>query len=161
MSFHSYDSQPFSELLLSVGVAFYLTVSLNPRYMPQIEAGLEVMKDLERTWAAKTKSYDGDVVRRIIGTVGVKSPLFNIRKPFLKAWQVVAETSTDDALIERLETDWNDVVNGISLIDFQVYSVSFTELTESKDNLLVQGKKALDDTIAIYENVVKDFRSAI
>lgn len=129
--------------------------------MPQIEAGYEALLALRDDWDAKTRDYDGDVVRRILGTVGLKSPLFNIRKSFFKAWQIIAETSTDDALIERLESEWNDVLNGISSIDFQLYSVSFTELTESKESLIKQGRASLNDTIDIYGKTLADFRSAL
>lgn len=99
-------------------------------------------------------------MRRDLGTVGVKSPLFNIRKAFLKAWQIIAETSQDDEMIERLETEWNDVLNGISSVDFQLYSVGFTELTETKDSLLKQGKAALDELIVVYSNMLDDFRAS-
>lgn len=129
--------------------------------MPQIEAGYDALIQLQRNWDLKTRDFDGDVVRRVLGTVGVRSPLFNIRKTFLKAWQIISETSSDYDLIDRLESEWNDVVSGISSIDFQLYSVSFTELTESKQSLVVQGKKALDDTIKIYSNLLKDLRSAV
>lgn len=129
--------------------------------MPQIEAGYQALLDLRENWDAKTKDYDGDVVRRVLGTVGVKSPLFNIRKPLFKSWQIVADTTTDDALIERLESEWNEVINGIASVDFQLYSVSFTELTESKENLLSQGRKALSDTIDVYSDMLNDFRSAM
>lgn len=129
--------------------------------MPQIEAGYDALVSLEREWDARTQDFDGDVVRRVLGTVGVKSPLFNIRKSFLKAWQIVADSSNDFDLIERMETEWNDVLNGISSVDFQLYSVSFTELVENKQSLAKNGKKALDDTIAVYGDFLKDLRSAI
>lgn len=127
--------------------------------MPQIEAGYKTLLSLRDSWTDKTSAYDGDVVRRDLGTVGVKSPLFNIRKPLFKAWQLVAETSQDDAFIEDLETEWNDVVSGISSVDFQLYSVSFTELKENKDTLLRQGRAALDDLISIYSKMLEDFNS--
>ncbi|CAN8064915.1 unnamed protein product [Agarophyton chilense] len=130
-------------------------------YLPQIEAGYNALVELENNWEAKTNSFDGDVVRRVLGTVGVKSPLFNIRKSFLKSWQIVADTSSDDDLIERLESEWNDVLDGISSVDFQLYSVSFTELTESKLSLIKQGRQALVDTIDTYGKLLKDLRSAI
>lgn len=129
--------------------------------MPQIEAGYKALLDLEENWDAKTKDFDGDVVRRILGTVGVKSPLFNIRKSFLKAWQIIAESSSDDDLIERLESEWNDVISGIASVDFQLYSVSFTELTESKENLVIQGKKALQEVIHNYDDLLKDIHSVL
>lgn len=127
--------------------------------MPQIQAGYDALVELQREWEAKTKNYDGDVVRRVLGTVGVKSPLFNIRKTFLKSWQIVSQTSPDFDLIDRLEEEWNGVLNGISSIDFQLYSVSFTELTENKDSLVKQGKKALDDTVSLYGDLLKDLKS--
>lgn len=127
--------------------------------MPQIEEGYKTLLSLRDNWDNKTATYDGDIVRRDLGTVGLKSPLFNIRKVLFKAWQIIAEASQDDALIERLESEWNDVVTGISSVDFQLYSVSFTELTESKESLLKQGRAALDDLISIYSSMLDDFHS--
>lgn len=131
------------------------------RYMPQIEAGYKTLVNLRDNWEDKTQAYDGDVVRRDLGTVGVKSPLFNIRKTFLKAWQIIAETSEDDAFIEELESEWNDVINGISSVDFQLYSVSFTELRESKESLLTQGRAALVELIAVYAKMLDNFRTVL
>lgn len=129
-------------------------------YLPQIEEGYKTLTSLRDNWEQKTAAYDGDVVRRDLGTVGVKSPLFNIRKAFFKAWQLVAESSQDDEMIERLEGEWNDVLNGISSVDFQLYSVGFTELTETKDSLVKQGRVALDDLISVYSDMLTDFRAA-
>lgn len=128
--------------------------------MPQIEAGYKTLLSLRDNWGDKTAAYDGDVVRRDLGTVGLKSPLFNIRKVLFKAWQIIADTSPDDALVEELETEWNDVVNGISSVDFQLYSVSFTELQESKNSLITQGRAALDDLITTYSKMLDHFHSA-
>lgn len=129
--------------------------------MPQIEAGYNALVSLERDWGARTQDFDGDVVRRVLGTVGVKSPLLNIGKSFLKAWKIVADSSDDFDLIDRMESEWNDVLNGISSVDFQLYSVSFTELDENKRSLLVNGKKALDGTIAAYGDFLNDLQSVI
>lgn len=121
-------------------------------YMPQIKAGYQALKDLQENWKKKTESYDGDIVRRVLGTVGVTSPLVNIRKSFLGAWQTVAESGkVDEPLIDELEELWNDVLNSISSIDFQLYSVSFTELESTKENLLATGKAELDRTVATYK----------
>lgn len=129
--------------------------------MPQIEAGYKTLLSLRDNWEQKTAAYDGDVVRRDLGTVGLKSPLFNIRKTLFKAWQVIANSSPDDELVERLESEWNDVVSGISSVDFQLYSVSFTELRESKDSLITQGRAALDDLIKVYSDMLVDFNSVL
>lgn len=129
--------------------------------MPQIEAGYEALVNLEKNWDLKTRDFDGDVVRRVLGTVGVKSPLFNIRKAFLKSWQIIAESSKDYELVDRLESEWNDVVTGISAVDFQLYSVSFTELEENKLTLIENGKRSLDQTIVVYSDLLKDLRSVI
>lgn len=110
------------------------------------------MKDLQQNWEQKTAAMDGDVVRRIIGTVGVASPMFNIRKTFLRAWQMIAESGeVDEEHIDRLETAWNLVLDGVSSIDFQVYSVGFTELNETKVSLLEKSKGALDDAVDVYK----------
>jgi len=49
-------------------------------WLPQIEAGYDTLINLESNWNDATKDYDGDIVRRALGTVGVKSPLFNVKK---------------------------------------------------------------------------------
>lgn len=129
--------------------------------MPQIKAGYETLLNLRDNWEEKTKAYDGDVVRRELGTVGVKSPLFSIRKVFLKAWQLVAQESSDQELIERLESEWNDVLDKISSVDFQLYSVGFTELLETKDSLVTQGRAALDSLISVYTDMINDFNASM
>ena len=96
--------------------------------MRQIGAGYQTLLSLRDILDAKTCNYDGDVV----------SPLFNIRKIFFKAWQIIDKTSSDFELIDRLESEWNEVVIGISSVDFRLYSVSFTELTESKETSFVR-----------------------
>jgi hypothetical protein len=121
--------------------------------MPQIRDGYDVLVALSADWDRTTAAMDGDVVRRVLGTVGVASPLFNIRKTFLKAWQIIAESGqVDEDTIDRMETEWNAVLDGLSSIDFQVYSVGFTELQETKLNLLASCKAALDNTIQIYRS---------
>lgn len=49
-------------------------------FMPQIRDGYRALVDLQTNWEKNTQDFDGDVVRRVLGTVGVKSPLFNIKK---------------------------------------------------------------------------------
>lgn len=84
------------------------------------------------------------------------SPLFGIRKVFLRVWQIVSDSTTDYDLVDRMESEWNGVLDGISNVDFQVYSVGFTELLETKLNLLAKSKEALDRTIQLYEQFVAD-----
>lgn len=130
--------------------------------MPQIQAGYDALVSLESDWKAKTEAYDGDVVRRVLGTVGVTSPLFNIRKTFYKAWQIASTSpDLDDATIEDMDSEWNLVLDGISGVDFQLYSVSFTELEESKDKLNAQGRVALKDTISHYKAFLDGLKKAI
>lgn len=125
-------------------------------YMPQIQAGYKALKDLQQTWEDKTKDFDGDVVRRVLGTVGVKSPLVNIRKSFLGAWKVISDdSSVSDERVGELEELWNDILNSISSIDFQLYSVNFTELNETKENLVKTGKKELDKTVDLYKKFLE------
>lgn len=86
--------------------------------MVQINDGLATLEGLQRDWGAKTEALDGDVVRRVLGTVGVTSPLFNIRKTFLRAWKMIAESGqVDEDVIDALETEWNLVLDGISSVD--------------------------------------------
>lgn len=128
----------------------------------QINDGYDAMADLQENWEKKTAAMDGDVVRRIIGTVGVSSPMFNIRKTFLRAWQMIAESGkADEELIDRLETAWNLVLDGVSSIDFQVYSVGFTELNETKVSLLEKSKDSLDETVDVYEMFLNEIPQSL
>lgn len=129
--------------------------------MPQIEAGFEALQSLEKNWDAKTKGFDGDVVRRILGSVGLTSPLFNIRKSFLRAWQITADTYDDYSVVDEMETEWNNVLDGISAIDYQMYSVSFTELEESKMDLISKGRDALRKTLVDYEGFLSHLRQTL
>lgn len=89
--------------------------------MPQILDGRDTLVALQRDWGDKTSTLDGDVVRRVLGTVGLTSPLFNIKKAYLKAWKIIAESGeVDEEQIDRLETSWNAILDGISSVDFQV-----------------------------------------
>jgi hypothetical protein len=120
--------------------------------MVQIDDGYAALAGLQRDWALKTAALDGDVIRRVIGTVGVSSPLFNIRKTFLRAWQIIAESGEcDEEQIDRLETAWNLVLDGISSVDFQSYSIGFTELMETKLSLVEKSKASLDNTVEAYK----------
>lgn len=123
----------------------------------QINDGYAALLELQENWDRKTAAQDGDVVRRIVGTVGVKSPLFNIRKTFLRAWKMIAESGeVDEEAIDRLETAWNLVLDGLSSIDFQTYSVGFTELQETKLSLLEKAKGSLDDTVNVYKTFIDE-----
>jgi len=131
------------------------------KYLPQIDAGLDTLLELQREWAAKTEALDGDVVRRYLGTVGVKSPLFGVRKAFEGAWRALADIpSTPDDTLEEVNETYNKVLDGISAIDFQLYSVNFTELRPTKEKLIDQGKAALDSTIDLYRGLVATLHEA-
>ena len=86
----------------------------------------------------------------------MKSPLVNIRKSFLGAWKVISDdSSVSDERVGELEELWNDILNSISSIDFQLYSVNFTELNETKENLVKTGKKELDKTVDLYKKFLE------
>mmetsp|Transcript_13227 Transcript_13227/g.23760 ORF Transcript_13227/g.23760 Transcript_13227/m.23760 type:complete len:216 (-) Transcript_13227:612-1259(-) len=130
-------------------------------YLPQIEAGFDTLVDLQKTWNEKTEGLDGDVVRRILGTVGVKSPLFKIRKSFEGAWKIIAESpDASEETIERVNELYNSILDGISGVDFQLYSVNFTELRPTKEKLIENGKQALDSTVEMYAELVKLLKSS-
>ncbi|KAA8499464.1 hypothetical protein FVE85_7049 [Porphyridium purpureum] len=124
-------------------------------YRSQIDAGYDVMLDLERNWTERTKAFDGDIVRRYLGTVGKSSPLFNIKKAFMAVWKSLSERDdVSDADLEELNEKYNLVLDGISGVDFQLYSVNFSELRPTKEKLIEDGKKALDKTVGIYKEVL-------
>eukprot|EP00183_Erythrolobus_madagascarensis_P005909 CAMPEP_0185845816 /NCGR_PEP_ID=MMETSP1354-20130828/1681_1 /TAXON_ID=708628 /ORGANISM="Erythrolobus madagascarensis, Strain CCMP3276" /LENGTH=276 /DNA_ID=CAMNT_0028545869 /DNA_START=1 /DNA_END=831 /DNA_ORIENTATION=+ len=131
------------------------------KFLPQIDAGLDTLLELQREWDAKTEALDGDVVRRYLGTVGVKSPLFKIRKAFEGAWRALSELpSVSDETLEEVNELYNKVLDGISAVDFQLYSVNYTELTPTKLNLVKQGKAALDNTVELYRSLASILHAA-
>jgi len=121
-------------------------------FLPQIDDGYKVLQDLEKNWKAKTEALDGDVVRRLIGTVGVTSPLFNIRKALTGVGDAVLnKMDVSDETVETLQEASGAILDGISAIDFQLYSVNFTELLPTKEKLINQGKQALDQLMIDYK----------
>lgn len=130
--------------------------------MPQIRAGYQALVDLESNWVAQTRDYDGDKIRRVLGSVGVTSPLFNIRKSFVNAWKIAANSpQLEQEIVEEMDTDWNLVLDGISSIDYQCYSVTFTELESTKDSLFEQAKAGLHDTIGHYKTFVDNLEKIL
>jgi len=125
------------------------------QYLPQIKAGYQALIDLQNDWENYTKDFDGDKVRRILGTVGVKSPLFNIKKAFEGAWNALKSADIDVDILEEAQEDFDEVLNEISQVDFQLYSVNFTELRPTKQNLVDQGKATLDKMLLRYKDFIE------
>mmetsp|Transcript_7357 Transcript_7357/g.17679 ORF Transcript_7357/g.17679 Transcript_7357/m.17679 type:complete len:149 (-) Transcript_7357:26-472(-) len=68
----------------------------------QLAASDVALKDLVDNWADLTEVEGGDGVRRVLGTVGTKSPLYKIEKA---ARMVALESSKDqDAALEEVDT---------------------------------------------------------
>ncbi|KAJ8903495.1 hypothetical protein NDN08_004601 [Rhodosorus marinus] len=124
-------------------------------WLPQIEAGYDTLVNLESNWNNATKDYDGDIVRRALGTVGVKSPLFNVKKAFEGAWNSKKLADIDIDELEELQDLTDSILNQIASVDFQLYSVNFTELNPTKQRLVEQGKDALDKLLADYKRYLE------
>merc|ERR1711966_156031 len=87
----------------------------------RIKAGYETFVDLLENWGKYAgegkEAVNGDNVRRQIGTVGNKSPLFNIRKVLLRK-------GVDIDLFEEFEKEY-------SQIEANSYSAIFADFSTS------------------------------
>eukprot|EP00188_Purpureofilum_apyrenoidigerum_P000307 Plantae.Rhodophyta-Purpureofilum_apyrenoidigerum.ctg11260.p1 GENE.Plantae.Rhodophyta-Purpureofilum_apyrenoidigerum.ctg11260~~Plantae.Rhodophyta-Purpureofilum_apyrenoidigerum.ctg11260.p1 ORF type:complete len:253 (+),score=52.19 Plantae.Rhodophyta-Purpureofilum_apyrenoidigerum.ctg11260:99-761(+) len=131
------------------------------QYLPQIKAGYQALLEMQSNWFDYTKDFDGDKVRRVLGTVGVKSPLFNIKKAFEGAWNALKTEDVDVDFLEEAQEDFDEVLNQISQVDFQLYSVNFTELRETKQNLVDQGKHTLDNMLVRYKTFIEKLEASL
>lgn len=91
------------------------------KYLPKIQAGYDTLLELQKRWEEKTAARDGDVIRRMLGTVGVTSPLLNIRKAFEGVSQVVFDLpDVSDETIEALNERYTGILDGLSSVRIEI-----------------------------------------
>ncbi|GAB0495191.1 hypothetical protein MMPV_006489 [Pyropia vietnamensis] len=124
-------------------------------YLPQLRAGAVTLKSLQERW--DTLISNGDDVRRELGTVGLKSPLLNIRKTFEMASRAASAAGADPEVLEALDDGVDAITSGLGAVDYQVYSIGYTELEPTKRGLAAKSKEKLDEVIVRYDEVVQLF----
>lgn len=124
-------------------------------YLPQLRAGAQTLQSLQERW--DTLVTNGDDVRRELGTVGLKSPLLNIRKTFEAASRAASAAGADPEVLDALDDGVDEITSGIGAVDFQVYSIGFTELEPTKRGLAEKSKEKLDEVVTRYARVLQLF----
>lgn len=131
-------------------------------FFSQIEAGYKQLEQLSERWDVYAGAGDGDVVRRLLGTVGNKSPLHNIRKAFEGAVKVAATSPLiEPEQFEDLDTYYNAALSGIAEIDYNLYSTAFVGTEETANKLRGEGRKALDKTLSVYAKLLEAIRPVV
>lgn len=121
-------------------------------YLPQLRAGAVTLKSLQQRW--DTLVTNGDDVRRELGTVGLKSPLLNIRKTFEAASRAASAAGADPEVLDALDDGVDAITSGLGAVDFQVYSIGYTELEPTKRGLAEKSKEKLDEVVVRYDEVI-------
>lgn len=137
-------------------------------YFAQLRAGRDEMQRLIRDWTKITKAdgdtdFDGDAVRRVIGTVGVSSPLLAIEKTLTKVRKgVLADPKYEYVDVEELVELSQDVVQGLRDTDLLAYSTIFADPSgnagvpdQNSKAYLEKTRKALLKTMAEYDKLLK------
>ena len=98
-------------------------------YYDQLKAGETALVNLLRDWNEVTKTtngaIDGDAVRRVVGTVGVSSPLFQHEKVLKTVGKSLDERDMIDIVDFTEATD--DLVANLREVDFLAYSAIFSD----------------------------------
>ncbi|EKX41636.1 hypothetical protein GUITHDRAFT_164343 [Guillardia theta CCMP2712] len=125
-------------------------------YLSQIDAGYQTLVELQEKWDGYIAAGDGDVIRRRLGTVGNKSPLFNIRKAFEGAMKACARRSDiSGEELDELEEEFNIILSLIAEVDYNLYSTGYVGTDETASTLRENGKSALDRVLSKYEKFDK------
>mmetsp|Transcript_8091 Transcript_8091/g.19117 ORF Transcript_8091/g.19117 Transcript_8091/m.19117 type:complete len:211 (-) Transcript_8091:9-641(-) len=115
----------------------------------RIKAGYDTLVDLLDNWGKYAgegkEAVNGDNVRRQIGTVGSKSPLFNIRKVLLRK-------GVDIDLFESFEKEY-------AQIEANSYSAIFADYSTSPKRgyqYIDDAKTNCKETLKIYKQIMKE-----
>lgn len=114
-------------------------------YFTQLRAGQSEMRRCLKDWTALTHAdrdtdFDGDAVRRIIGTVGTASPLLRIDKVFATIRKGILASSDpryEDVDVERFVELSEAVVQGLRDTDYLAY-VRASQRSPSRPCALIQ-----------------------
>ena len=126
-------------------------------YEQQILAGYDKLEELVLKWD-KLEDH-GDAVRRYLGTVGTKSPLFKLDRAFRCIREDIFAGEERYADLDALEfaEQSQAVLDGIKNSDFLAYSSIFSSYGNGGDdiNLVNSSKEQVVETIRIYKDLLK------
>lgn len=126
-------------------------------YEQQIVAGYDKLEELLAKWD-KLEDH-GDAVRRYLGTVGTKSPLFKLDRAFRCIREDIFAGEERYADLDALEfaEQSQAVLDGIKNSDFLAYSSIFSSYGNGGDdiNLVNSSKDQVVETIRMYKDLLK------
>ena len=133
-------------------------------YFVQLRAGEDAIVGLLKNWGeatvASSGGLDGDAVRRIVGTVGVGSPLFGIEKVL----RTVGDDLDSREVVDLIEfTEQTDVfVRDLQDVDAMAYSAIFSDPSgnfgkseQSSAAYLEKSRKAAERALASYRELLR------
>jgi hypothetical protein len=140
-------------------------------YYEQLRAGRSEMQRCLDDWVTLTHAdretdFDGDAVRRIIGTVGTGSPLMRIDKVFDKLRIACFDDPRfADVDVERLVELAEGTVQGLRDTDYLAYSAIFADPSgnagvpgKSSKDYLAKTRFELKATLGKYDKLLKLFK---
>ena len=133
-------------------------------YVKQLRAGEQSLVTLLSNWkevtTTRNNELDGDAVRRVVGTVGVGSPLFRLSKTL----RTVGEDLDRRELVDIVQyMELSDVlVDGVKEVDMMAYSSTFSDASgnvgrseQSSASYLERSRKATETLLFNYRQLLK------
>ncbi|CAM9422384.1 unnamed protein product [Heterosigma akashiwo] len=126
-----------------------------------ILAGYKELCQLDKNWEKiVVNREDGDVIRRYLGTVGVKSPLFQINKAFNGVKDAVGNNPDkyEDTIevVDFVEAS-NDALQHIQQADFLAYSQNFANFGNGGggEDYIALSRVQVKEAIASYKDILE------
>ncbi|CAN0296735.1 unnamed protein product, partial [Hapterophycus canaliculatus] len=95
-------------------------------WFPLLSKCYASLEDVLANWDKYTVRQDGDAIRRLIGTVGVSSPLSSIRKAFTSIRDAEEESQGDIDVIAYVEA-YMEVLTALGDAENDLYSANFAD----------------------------------
>ncbi|CAN0135658.1 unnamed protein product [Ectocarpus fasciculatus] len=95
-------------------------------WFPLLTKCYQSLEDVLENWEKYTARQDGDAIRRLIGTIGVSSPLSSIRKAFTSIRDAEEESQGDIDVIEYVEA-YMEVLTALGDAENDLYSANFAD----------------------------------
>ncbi|CAM9428622.1 unnamed protein product [Ascophyllum nodosum] len=95
-------------------------------WFPLVGKCYEALEDVITNWEKYTVRQDGDAIRRMIGTVGVSSPLSSLRKAFVSIRDAEEESQEDFDVMAYVEA-YMEVLTALGDAENDLYSANFAD----------------------------------
>ncbi|CBJ28405.1 conserved unknown protein [Ectocarpus siliculosus] len=95
-------------------------------WFPLLAKCYQSLEDVLENWEKYTARQDGDAIRRLIGTIGVSSPLSSIRKAFTSIRDAEEASQGDIDVIEYVEA-YMEVLTALGDAENDLYSANFAD----------------------------------